>query len=228
MKTILITGANRGIGLEFVKQYLDEGCNVIACCRLLQQADSLHALACNSLKIYPLDVNKSSQIDALATALVATPIDILIHNAGVLSDPEETFGTVDAHNMATVFQTNCIGPMMLSQALLPQLLQGSLKTIVAVTSIMGSMACNELGRYYSYRASKAGLNAIMQSMAIDLAPQGVRVLTVHPGWVKTRMGGEGALISTEESVTGMRAVIADEVRLPAPGFYRYDGQMVPF
>jgi len=231
MTTVLITGANRGLGLEFVKQYAARGFEVLATCRNLKDAEALQVLAqkpSHHVKIYPLDVTKADSIKTLVNMLQGKPIDILLHNAGTLGNPKEMFGEISSSDMLTVFNTNCVGPLKLSEALLPQLLQSELKTIVAVSSSMGSIASNESGGYYTYRVSKAALNAVLQSMAIDLAPQGIRVLALHPGWVKTRMGGEGALISPEESVQGMCKVIDDEVRLPAPGFYRYDGQMIPF
>jgi NAD(P)-dependent dehydrogenase (short-subunit alcohol dehydrogenase family) len=229
MTTVLITGANRGIGLEFVKQYQAAGFEVIATCRDPQLAQELKTVAEKGrVQIVELDVTNEQHLRAVQASLNNVPIDLLINNAGILGDREETFGAVRAENMMMVFRTNSIAPLQVSEVFLPNVLQSDLKTIVAVSSTMGSIASNDSGGYYPYRASKAALNSVMQSMAIDLAPQGVRVLVLHPGWVKTDMGGAGALITTEESVQGMRNVIADQVRLPAPGFYRYDGQMIPF
>lgn len=229
MTTVLITGANRGIGLEFVKQYQAAGFEVIATCRDPQLAQELKTVAEKGhVQIVELDVTNEQHLRAAQASLSNVPIDLLINNAGILGEREEAFGAVRTEDMMMVFRTNSIAPLHVSEVFLPNVLQSNLKTIVAVSSTMGSIASNDSGGYYSYRASKAALNSVMQSMAVDLAPQGIRMLVLHPGWVKTDMGGAGALITAEESVQGMRNVIADQVRLPAPGFYRYDGQMIPF
>lgn len=227
METILITGANRGLGLEFTRQYASIGANILACCRVPAEAQALQALkkTHTNIQLFGLDVSKGEQIQALAKQ-IKDPIDILINNAGQ-SDKSEAWGNLSSDKFLQTFLVNSVAPLKITEAFSEHVAKSQRKLIVCISSIMGSLSENIGGGYYSYRASKAALNMAMKSAAIDLEPQHIKILLLHPGWVKTRMGGESASIDAVESITGMRKVI-DQYQ-PAPGevkFYRYDGKTI--
>lgn len=226
-ETILITGANRGLGLEFVRQYASLGATILACCRDPNEATELQALQKQNshVHIYALDVSVPENIQALANEL-SQPIDILINNAGRL-EKDETLGKVSIDALMQTYIVNAVAPLKILEAFAPQLAKSQRKLVVNISSSMGSISQNTSGGYYSYRAAKSALNMLMKSAAIDLASHGIKVLMLHPGWVKTRMGGMEALITPEESITGMRKVIAGYSPLPGELlFYRYDGDQV--
>lgn len=229
MTTVLITGANRGIGLEFARQYLEDGWQVIGCCRRPQQASDLQALArrYNHLHIYPLDVADHGQVDGLAQQLRNQAIDVLINNAGVYGDqPAQGLGQLDYQRWLEVLQINCLGPVKMSEAFLPHVARSQHRLIVALSSKMGSISDNTSGGSILYRSSKAALNAAMKSISIDLISQGIGVLIFHPGWVKTDMGGPNALISPSESVSGMRRIISSFKIADSGSFVDYKGQPI--
>ncbi|OQW73760.1 MAG: short-chain dehydrogenase [Proteobacteria bacterium ST_bin11] len=231
MQSVLITGANRGLGLEFCRQYAAEGYEVIAACRNPEQAEPLAALAKQypHLQIETLDVADFSQIDALAAKLSERKIDILLNNAGVYGDkPGEGFGQLDYQTWANVLAVNVMAPLKLAEAFLPQVQRSDKRLIVALSSLMGSMTDNTSGGSILYRSSKAGLNAALKSLSIDLRSAAVGVLILHPGWVRTDMGGPNGLIDVKESVAGMRQVI-DNFSLADTGrFIKYDGSALPW
>ncbi len=232
MQTILITGANRGIGLEFTKQYAADGLTIHACCRNPSAAIDLSTIAADSggrVQIHALDVTDETSVGVLAQALGATPLDMIINNAGIYGPREEgNFGKIDYAAWPEVLNVNVMGPMRVVEALAGNLAQGSEKRLVTISSRMGSMAENTSGGSYIYRSSKAAVNAVIKSWSVDLADQGIVAVAFHPGWVQTDMGGSSAAISVQESVTGMRAVIA---RLGADdngSFWNYDGSPMPW
>ncbi|MDE2388559.1 MAG: SDR family oxidoreductase [Betaproteobacteria bacterium] len=232
MKTMLITGANRGIGLEFVRQYAADGWRVLACCREPVAADKLSRLVSqfpDRIQVYALDVIDHRQIEQLSQTLTDQPIDLLINNAGVYpADRGDAFGKTDYAAWRYAFEVNTMAPLKMAEAFIRQVSRSELKTIVTITSKMGSAADNRGGRSYIYRSSKAGVNIVVKSLSIDLSPQKIIAVVLHPGWVKTDMGGPSALITTEQSVTGMRRVI-DSLSLQDSGkFYAFDGQIVPW
>ncbi len=207
MATVLITGASRGLGLEFCKQYADEGWQVLACCRNPETADKLADIP--QVRVFPLDVSDFAQIDKLAAQLQDTAIDVLINNAGIYGDsPRRGFGQLDYAAWTQTLTINTQAPVKMAEAFLPHLQRGDKKLLVSISSQMGSIADNGSGGSIVYRTSKAALNAAMKSIAIDLADQNIGVLVLHPGWVKTDMGGPNGLIDSKESVAGMRQVIA--------------------
>ena len=223
---ILITGANRGIGLEFTKQYAADGWNVLACCRHPQSALDLQALAqANAnIKIQPLDVADFAQIDALALQLKDESIDVLINNAGVY--PHSSFGDTNYDDWAAAFKVNSMAPLKMAEAFVQHISRSQLKKIATLTSKMGSLDDNTSGESYSYRSSKTAVNMVMKSLSIDLKPYGISVVTLHPGWVQTNMGGSNALVSAQTSVTGLRKVI-DGLSLATTGrFIAYDGKAI--
>ena len=222
--TLLITGANRGLGLEFCRQYGAAGWPVIACCRQPASAGALKALAGQypSIEIQALDVAHFEQIDALAVTLRERPIDILINNAGVYGQADrQTLGRIDYAEWETVFRVNCEAPVRMVEAFLPHLAASERKLIVTISTLMASIADNTSGGHILYRSSKAALNAAMKSLSLDLQPQGIGVLILHPGWVQTDMGGAQAPTTPETSIAGMRRVI--EAFRPA-----HTGQFINF
>jgi NAD(P)-dependent dehydrogenase (short-subunit alcohol dehydrogenase family) len=201
--TVLITGANRGIGLKFAEEYSKLGWHVIATCRNPSHANKLNQLAkeFGSIEIYPLEVSSSDQIHELADALKNKPIDVLINNAGIHRSC--TLGSIDKQAWLESFTINSIAPYEVTIHLLDNILQGSLKKVISITSKMGSIDDNTSGGSYIYRSSKTALNSIMRSLEHDLGHHGIATLTLHPGWVRTDMGGMGAWINVDESVAGM-------------------------
>lgn len=227
--TVLITGANRGLGLEFVKQYAEAGWQVIACCRWPEEAKELQALAERSgdqVEIHTLDVADFEEIDALALILQGRSIDLLINNAGVY--PQSDFGNVNYEAWAEAFHINSMAPMKMVEAFAGHVASSNLKKIVTVSSKMGSLDDNTSGGSYIYRSTKTAVNMVMKSLAIDLKPKGIASTILHPGWVRTDMGGPNGLIDAPESVAGMRRVI-DELTLDNSGrFVAYDGKVIPW
>src|SRR5260221_6879756 len=203
MTTVLITGANRGIGLEFARQYAAEGADVIACCRAPEKADALNALAkTGRLEVMALEVTSPNSVAALKAALGGRPIDVLINNAGVGGPRNEPRGAIDFDAWVETLKTNSIAPMLVSLALHDNLKAGKLKKLVTITSMMGSIA-NHGGGAYAYRASKAAVNSVMHGLSKEWAKDGIAVGIFHPGWVTTDMGGAGAPVTPSASVKGL-------------------------
>lgn len=222
---VLITGANRGIGLEFTKQYAQDGWNVLACCRDTQHASSTLlglAKAHANIRILSLDVADFAQIDALALQLKNEKIDVLINNAGVY--PESSLGDADTEHWLEAFKINSIAPLKMATAFTAHIANSELKKIATLSSKMGSMNDNTSGGSYIYRSTKTAVNMVMKSLSIDLQPAGIAVVTLHPGWVLTDMGGSNALIDTQTSVVGLRKVIANLNMSNTGKFIAYDGK----
>ena len=219
MPTVLITGANRGIGLEFARQYAASGWDVIATARQPEAADELKQLG---VEILPLDAADPASIDALALRLGTRSIDVLIANAGIAPRG------LDAPKWIAALATNCIGPTLLVQALKDNVAASGERKMIAISSRMGSIADNDSGGSVVYRSSKAALNAAWRSLSIDWRGDGIALAMLHPGWVQTRMGGPGASIDTHTSVAGMRKVIAGLTPDRSGSFLNYDGQELPW
>jgi NAD(P)-dependent dehydrogenase (short-subunit alcohol dehydrogenase family) len=227
MPTCLITGANRGIGLEFVKQYAADGWRLHATCRRPEDAAKLSEIE-GDVQVHPLDVTDFARIEALARKLSGEPIDLLINNAGIYGPRVTPYDGIDYAAWAEVLRVNTMAPVKVSAVFADAVAKSELKRIVAISSQMGSIADNSSGGSYIYRSSKAGLNAAMKSLAHDLAGKKIAVAVLHPGWVRTDMGGSGATIDPFESVAGMRQVI-DGLRPEASGsFFAYDGRELPW
>lgn len=223
---VLITGANRGIGLEFARQYAEAGWKVIACCRDLKQAADLQELADTypDIKAYPLDVADFAAIEALAENLKGVKIDVLINNAGVY--PHSDLNHADPEQWLHAFKVNSMAPFKMAAAFTPHIAASSFKKLVTLSSKMGSLDDNTSGGSYIYRTSKVAANMVMKSLAIDLQAFGISVAVLHPGWVQTEMGGPGALIDTRTSVSGLRKVI-EHLNLDNTGrFIAYDGKVI--
>ena len=227
MPSVLITGANRGLGLEFTRQYAADGWRVFAACRDPARARNL-AAAEGDVSAETLDVDDGPQVAALANKLSGQPIDVLINNAGIYGPKDVTRDTVDYDAWGQVFRTNTMSPLAMSAAFAANVAQGGQKKIITLSSIMGSIAENDSSGDFIYRSSKAAVNAVMKSLAGDLKSEGITVAVLHPGWVRTDMGGPDAAIEAPESVTGMRAVIAGLKESDSGRFLNYDGTEIPW
>lgn len=232
MTHILITGSNRGLGLEFVRQYaMEENNHIHACCRRPSEAKDLQKLAQDfpdRITIHELDVANHQQIESLATKLQNTPIDILLLNAGIYLDKGLGFGHIDYEKWTTMFQVNTMAPMKMTETFYPHLKNSTDKKVVIITSKMGSIDDNTSGGSYLYRSSKTAVNSVARSLSHDLRADNITVLVLHPGWVVTDMGGPHALIQSDESIQGMKKIIA-EANLKVTGqFFAYDGSPIPW
>lgn len=224
MKTALITGANRGIGLEFARQLKEKGYYIIGCCRTPDKADDLNDLADEVIK---LDVTNDDDITSMVETLNNRPIDLLINNAGISGEQGVTVGNVSRENFINVLNVNCISVVKTCDALLSNVQKSEEKNILVISSRMGSISDNEQGRSYAYRSSKSALNCAMRSFAIDVQPTGVHVMLIHPGWVKTNMGGPNALIDVESSINGMLAQVEKNLsKSHAEVLHRFDGELI--
>ncbi len=229
MPTILISGANRGLGLEFTRQYLADHWTVIATARDLATAADLRALSGEypaTLRLAELDVASPEAIAGLGRDLAGTALDIVLHNAGVLT--RRGFGGSSWQDWEPHLRVNAYAPLCLAEALLSNLARGHDPKFVNLSSVLASIASNSSGGLYAYRASKAAANAVLKSLAIDFAPHGITVLALHPGWVRTRMGGPEASLDAPTSVRGMRAVIAAAGRADTGTFRQWDGASLPW
>lgn len=228
--TILITGANRGIGLELSEQFAADGWQVLACCRNPADADALREMSNRypSVEVFALDVTDYDQVTALAQQLGGRPIDILLNNAGIYGPKGVGFGETDAATWRQVLEVNTIAPMMLVQALVEQVASSRQKLVAMISSKVGSIADNSSGGSYIYRSSKTALNQVVKSLSIDLAGRGIAVLSLHPGWVQTDMGGPNAEISTAESVSGLKTILQTAGLDQSGQFLEYNGNPIPW
>jgi NAD(P)-dependent dehydrogenase (short-subunit alcohol dehydrogenase family) len=230
MPTVLVTGASRGLGLEFVRQYAADGWQVHAGARDPAAADALAALAAGSagrVRVHRLDVEDPATIAATAQALAGVPVDVLLNNAGTMgakSGPTaQRFGGSDYADWERMFRINVLGPMRVAEAFVENVAASERRVIATLTSLVGSIAANRFGGMYAYRSTKAAANAIVRSLALDLARRGILAVALHPGWAKTAMGGPNAPVAVDEAVAGMRRVIAGLTKEASGRFWQYDG-----
>lgn len=231
MPSVLVTGANRGLGLEFVRQYASEGWQVFAATRAPDNARELQGLAAESggrIRVLKTDVTDTASVRAAAAELNGQAIDLLLNNAGVGGARNERIGGLDYAAWARVLAVNTLGPMRVIEALLENVARSRLKMIVTITSGMGSIADNSSGGSYAYRSSKAAVNMVMKSLAIDLAPRGVTCVVLNPGWVRTDLGGPRGKLSPAESVKAMRSLIASLGPEDSGKFLNYNGEPYPW
>ena len=225
---VVITGASRGLGLGFVRHYLGAGHEVWGCFR--ETSAGLAGIGNPGLHTVRWDVRHRLSSRGFEDALFPERVDLLINNAGIYGSPGEDDQSIEGVTetcMREVFDVDCIGPLRVVQQLLPSLVRG--RGVVAnVSSKMGSSGDNSSGGAYAYRAAKAALVTISKSMAIDLGPRGVRVITLHPGWVRTDMTDHQGLIDIDQSVSGIARVIEYVNDYDLGAFVAYDGQVVPF
>ncbi len=209
-KTVFITGCSRGLGLEFVRQYLRAGWRVFASCRDPSSAPALTALVqahASQAELLELDVTDSDQVSELTRHFGNIALDVLINNAGIDAQLRGRFGATDVSSWLDTLRVNAIAPLKIMEALVDAVARSELKLMVNITSRLGSIDNNLTGGSYVYRSSKAALNAVVKSAAIDLKLRGICVVALHPGWVRTDMGGSEAPLSAAASVTQMRCLI---------------------
>lgn len=232
MERVLITGANRGIGLEFARQYAVRGAMVFAGCRCPEQATDLRQLSDHhpgQLVILPLVITDQASIERSAAIVSgqADGLDILINNAGQFPRGERP-GILEAEVMLDSFAVNSVAPLMVAQAYLDLLKAGSNPRIVNITSQLGSLARKQSGGNYSYCASKAALNMLTRALAFDVRAMGITAMMMHPGWVKTDMGGSGASLTPQEAVQGMIRVIDGLTPQDVGRFLQWNGAELPW
>jgi NAD(P)-dependent dehydrogenase (short-subunit alcohol dehydrogenase family) len=236
-ESLLVTGSNRGIGLELVRQSLEAGERVIAACRNPAQATALQQLSTafpRQLRIEALNTASGASIDALAERLAGVPVDVLVNNAGIYGGSWTTDAqrqTIDGMDYALwdeMMRVNVMGPFRLVARLLPNLLMGHRKLAVMMSSDLGSITNNQQGQSHAYRSSKAALNMLTKGLAVELRGRGIAVVSMAPGWTRTELGGEAATWSVDESVRRQREVIA-RLDLGATGtFINLLGESVPW
>jgi NAD(P)-dependent dehydrogenase (short-subunit alcohol dehydrogenase family) len=236
MPALLLTGANRGLGLEFTRQYLAEGWTVHACCRDPAAATELRALAPadDRLQLHALDVADFAATAALARTLAGRPIDVLLANAGLFGpkhgadgDLRQVFGHLDYRIWDELFRVNTQAPLCLAEAFVEHVAASAGRRIVAISSSLGAVA-ETGGGLYAYRSSKAALNMAMATLARDLAPRGIAVGVYCPGWVQTAMGGPQAPLTPAASIAGLRQRIAELGPATSGEYRRYDGSPIPW
>lgn len=225
VQTVLITGANRGIGLELARQYAAAGWQVIGTARRPDSATELASF--ENTRVLQLDVTDAESVSRLADDLGDQAIDVLINNAGIITQTR-TLPDFDFNEFYRVIAVNTAGPIRVAQALLPNLSRGKLKTIVNMTSNLGSIANNNSGGFYSYRESKAALNMFTRSLAAELRSEGFICIVMNPGWVQTDMGGPNAPLKVQDSVAGIRAVIGALKPADTGTFWSHDGEQMPW
>jgi NAD(P)-dependent dehydrogenase (short-subunit alcohol dehydrogenase family) len=231
MPSVLITGANRGLGLEFARQYLADGWRVFATCRDPAAADQLQHLAKSSgdkLTVIEMDVTDAASVRKAATQIKDVAIDVIINSAGITGVSGQRPGNIDYDSWARVINVNTMGPLRVLESFVDHLTRSERKLAVNITSGMGSLADNTSGGSIGYRSSKAALNMVMRSAAIDLAPRGIACVVVNPGWVKTDMGGPSATLTPQDSVTAMRRLIEKLGPAQSGSFFHYDGSEYPW
>ncbi|MBI1774969.1 MAG: SDR family oxidoreductase [Proteobacteria bacterium] len=224
MPTLLITGANRGLGLEFSRSYAADGWTVHAAVRDPAKATELKGLK-GSVRIHQADVTNMQSVVDLAKALDRMPVDILINNAGVYLDRNGALGALDFGAWEETFRVNTVAPLRVAEALVDNVGRSGKKLMVFITSRLGSVTENG-GGSYAYRASKAALNMAVSCLALDLKSKGIACLLLHPGWVKTDMGGASAAVAIPDSIKGMRKVIARAGLADTGKFYDFQGAPV--
>ena len=220
MATFLVTGANRGIGLEYCRQLKARGDDVVAVCR--QTSDELE---CLGVRVEAgLELSDSQAIDDLVQRLDGLPLDGVILNAGIL----QSMGLMDLDpsGIRRQFEVNALAPLLLARALVDQMPNGA--KLVLMTSRMGSIDDNRGGGSYIYRSSKTALNSVVRSLSVDLREEGFSVALLHPGWVRTDMGGPNGLIDVATSVSGMMSVIEGLSLTGSGQFFNYDGSIIPW
>ena len=232
MASVLVTGGNRGIGLEWVRQYAAEGWRVYATCRQPTEARELVELADREkgISIHRLDVTKPDEINALSVELMQAPIDVLVNNAGVYLEKFMEVGLrrLRYEDWLYTFQVNTLGAVRITEAFQEHVGRSEKRLVVVISTHMASIADIASPGAYYYRSTKAALNAVMEGFTHELRPKGIGVLILHPGWVRTRMGGEGTSLMPPESVRGMRSLV-EKFTLEGSGrFFRYDGVEMPW
>ena len=224
MTTIMITGASRGLGLEFARQFYNEECRVIATCRSPKDANELNAIG--DIDVHALDVTDDKSVTTLADKLRGENIDILINNAGVIGQ-RDGFGRLDYDIWAETMDTNVFGPMRVAEAFRDNVMNSEKKQMIFITSRMGSIT-EAVPNAYVYRSSKAALNMAVKCLSAELGEQGLIAVLFHPGHVQTDMGGQAAPVTPQKSIEGMKNQIVALTRDDNGRFLSYDGRQIPW
>ena len=224
MTTIMITGASRGLGLEFARQFYNEECRVIATCRNPKNANELHTIG--DIDIHSLDVTDDKSVANLADKLRGENIDILINNAGVIGQ-RDGFGRLDYDIWAETMETNVFGPMRVAEAFRDNVMNSEKKQMIFITSRMGSIT-EAVPNAYVYRSSKAALNMAVKCLSVELEQQGLIAVLFHPGHVQTDMGGQAAPVTPQKSIEGIKNQIVALTHDDNGRFLSYDGHQIPW
>ena len=225
MQTVLITGANRGIGLALTRKFLEAGDSVIACCRDPAKAAALHAMKQGGkLEILPLEVTSADSVAALAKAVGSRTVDVLINNAGIMGGEQQDSNNMDYAAWLHTFEVNTLSPFRVTMALLPALQRSSKARVITVSSQMGAFGLDMGFGRYAYRTSKTAASKTMQLLAAELKSQNIIVCPVHPGWVQTDMGGPGAQITPEASASGLQQLINSLTMAESGRFWTWEGK----
>lgn len=237
MPTILITGSNKGLGLQFVRKYAEDGWRVYATCRTPSEADDLNTIAEASngrVSVHKLDVLDFGAIDALANELDDVALDILMNNAGIKGKEPQGFGQVDYNEWDMVFRTNVMAVEKMIEAFVEHVARGGRKLIINIASGTASIANKKgkvpqrLSEIYIYRSSKTALNMLTKCLSVELAPRGINVVALGPGWVRTDLGGPHAKFSIEESIDNCRPLIETFGKKQSGKYILYDGNELPY
>ena len=231
LSTVLITGANRGIGLELVKTYFKAGTwRILACCRAPEHAEELSSIAKASngkIIVHKLDVTDARSVADFYAAIKGDRLDVLINNAGIMGGDRQSAFDMDYEQWIEVFKVNTMAPLRIAQAVIDNLRSSKNPKIVTISSQMGALALKGRG-VYAYRASKAAVNKVMQTLALDLAEENITVTLIHPGWVQTDMGGKAADISVQESAKGIYELIFSLTLNDSGRFFKWTGEEHPW
>lgn len=229
-KLVIVTGANRGIGLGLARHFLKENCRVIATARNIENAKELNSLAENYgdfCQVAELDIASDESVERFAQfAENCGAVDILVNNAGVIGESGASFSECSLEKVLETFEVNTLGPMRVTRALLPALKKSQQPIVAHITSKMGSIADNTGGGYYGYRISKAALNMFNKSFAQDF--QQITAIVLHPGWVQTDMGGQQAPTTVDESAQGLVEVILNVQPNQSGSFMDFEGKAIPW
>ncbi|MCH1522961.1 MAG: SDR family oxidoreductase [Arenicellales bacterium] len=227
---VFITGTTRGIGLELTRQFLDTGNPVFAAARNTKSdaLQSLKAAHGDQLQLLTLDVTDNTQIARAAATLTGQPLSLLINNAGLYRSRSDDVDSLSHETWLQEFHVNAIAPFMVTRALRGNLAAAENALVAMISSKMGSMADNTSGGAYSYRSSKAALNAVTVSLSSDLAEDGTRAVALHPGWVRTDMGGDSAPVDAPASASGLRKVMLGIDDAQNGHFFDYSGASIPW
>lgn len=231
MKTVLITGANRGIGLEHARRFAARGAQVFATARAPAEAKELKALAADHdgrIEVLAYEASDPEAPLRLKAALGDTTLDLLFANAGAIGDNGQSFGSVDVESVLQLIRINALAPLKLVEALADNVARSERKLMAFQSSLMGSVGDNGSGGYYAYRLAKCALNMIAKNVSNDLGPRGVIAVALHPGWVQTRMGGENAPVAVDESVAGQQRLLDSLTPAKSGRFFNFDGRELPW
>ena len=223
MSNILIIGANRGLGLEFAKQYSNKNHNIFATTRNNSASQELNEI--KNSNIFELDLNSDESLNKFVNEISPQKIDILIHNAGIFRD-EQLEQDLDINAWMNEMRINAVIPIILARKLKANIQMAKDKKIVFISSQMGSIDDNYSGRFYFYRSSKSALNSAAKSLSIDWKEDGISILIIHPGWVKTDMGGNNANLEISDSISQMIKVIDDMTLSNSGSFVNYAGKKI--